>query len=461
MSAATALLDHLRSSNGDLDLITDPSLMTRYLTDATRVAGALPRFVARPRTTQAVSQILRICHAADQPIVVQGGLTGLSGGARPKEGEAVISLENMSCLAPVDPIAATVVVDAGTALQAVQDAADDAGLYFGVDIGARGSATIGGLVSTNAGGIRVLRYDMMRAHVLGVEAVLSDGTILSSLRGLMKDNSGPNLNHLFIGSEGLYGVVTKVCLRLSAKPTSERNALCAVPSITAALALLQRLRSALGPRLTAFEGIFAPVYAGVANMLGSKAPLSAGAPLYILTEVQFFGDEVAESLFETVLMQSYEEGLCEDIVISQSGRDFATIWSVRESCNEYTFSLGKLVGHDVSIPLATLSRFSQEAEFVLATTDPEAKAYVFGHLGDGNLHYVVKTECRERVSPALYELAARCGGSVTAEHGVGHDKREYLSLVRSPAELSTIRSLKMALDPKSILNRNRVIGISA
>lgn len=451
------LLERLLSSDCDLGLLTDPDQIARHLADATRRSGPVPPLVCRPKATQGVSEFLRACHDLGRPVVVQGGLTGLSGGARPMQGEVVLSLERTTEIGMVDKVSASVTVDAGVTLQALQQVAHAAGLAFGVDIGARGTATLGGMIATNAGGIRVLRYDMMRAHVLGLEVVLADGTILTSLRGLMKDNSGPNLNHMFIGSEGLFGVVTRASMRLSPKPQIETNALCAVPSVDAALVLLQRLRNALGPQLTAFEGIFASVYEGVGGMPGKSAPLAAGAPLYVLAEIQTFGSESGDDVFENVLMQAYKEGVCHDVVVSQSGREFEAIWNVRENCTEYTFSLGRLVGHDISVPLASIPAFMEVAGRTLAETDPEASAYVFGHLGDGNLHYVVKTERREAVSPALYRVAASLGGSVTAEHGVGMDKKDYLTLVRSREEIATIHSLKAALDPKAILNRGRVI----
>ncbi|MFB9949192.1 FAD-binding oxidoreductase [Rhizobium puerariae] len=454
---SVAFIERLPAGGHDLGIETDRDMMARHLADATRKPGPVPSLVARPKTTEGVSAFLKACHDAGQPVAVQGGLTGLSGGARPLEGEVVLSLERMRSLGPVDAVSATIVVEAGARLQTVQEAAESAGLCFGVDIGARGSATIGGMIATNAGGIRVLRHDMMRAQILGLEAVLADGTVLSSLRGLMKDNSGPNLNQLFIGGEGLFGVVTRACLRLSAKPAAERNALCAVPSVDSALVLLQRLRSALGPQLTAFEGIFAPVYEGISAMRRGAIPLPAGSPLYVIAEMQIFGAQAGDDVFETVLIQAYEDGLCSDIVVSRSGREFAAIWDVREGCTEFTFSLGRLTGHDISVPLRSIPAFMAEAETLLAGLDPEAGAYVFGHLGDGNLHYVVRTGRREAVSPEIYRLAARLGGSVTAEHGVGLDKKDYLSLVRSPAELATIRMLKAALDPKAILNRGRVL----
>lgn len=232
----------------------------RYREDPDGKAGVSPEFVLRPRTAGEVSDMLRLCNEAGQRLVIQGGRTGLAGGARVQPGEAVLSLEGMTSVEALDREAATIIAEAGAPLQTVQEAADAAGLLFGVDIGARGAATVGGNVATNAGGIRVLRYGMYRAQVLGLEAVLADGGILTSLKGLAKDNSGYDLSQLFIGSEGTLGVVTRACLRLHPKPATEINAFCALASLDAAIALLALLRQKLGPSLSAYEVNFAPLY---------------------------------------------------------------------------------------------------------------------------------------------------------------------------------------------------------
>lgn len=258
----------------------------RYREDPDGIAGAPPEFVLRPRTAGEVSDILRLCNAARQRLVVQGGRTGLAGAARIQPGEAVLSLERMTAIETPDREAATIIAEAGAPLQTVQDAADVAGLLFGVDIGARGTATVGGNVATNAGGIRVLRYGMYRAQVLGLEAVLADGSILTSLKGLPKDNSGYDLSQLFIGSEGTLGVVTRACLRLHPKPATEVNAFCALASLDAAIALLTLLRQKLGPLLSAYEVNFAPLYGAMVAGMDAPAPLPVGSPVYVLAEIQ-------------------------------------------------------------------------------------------------------------------------------------------------------------------------------
>ncbi len=354
-----------------------------------------------------------------------------------------------------------VIAEAGAPLQTVQQAADAAGLFFGVDIGARGTATIGGNVATNAGGIRVLRYGMFRAQVTGLEAVLADGSVLSSLRGLAKDNTGYDLGQLLVGSEGTLGVVTKACLRLHPRPAGETAAFCALPSLDAALALLARLRERAGSVLSAFEGIFPAMYEAAAGMLGPAAPLKAGAGFYVLAEIQGDDPERDTALFQDVLMAACEEGLVDDVVVSQSGREFEALWRAREGCNDFLTApenRGRVLGLDVSLPLGRMAGFMADSEAALARLDPAAGIYVFGHLGDGNLHYQVMTPLKAEAAGIVMERAAAHGGSISAEHGIGVDKKPWLHLSRSDAEIAAMRRVKRALDPNAILNRGRIFS---
>ncbi|WP_343504238.1 FAD-binding oxidoreductase [Alloyangia pacifica] len=418
------LLGRLRALPFDLGLLTDPTFCARHATDASRIALAPPSLVIRPCDTQGVSAALSACHELGQRVVVQGGLTGLSGGARVLRGEVALSLERLRFLGPVDSVAAQIEVGAGVPPQLLQDAVAEAGLVFGVDLGARGSATIGGMISTNAGGIRVLRYGMMRAQVLGVEAVLADGTVLSDMRGLEKNNAGMNLAQLFTGSEGTLGVITRARLRLHPAPDMTAVALCAVTCLEHALALLARMRRDLGPALSAFECLWPEVYAGAVGLAGQR-PLPEGAGLYLLIEMQGPSQALRPEAFETVLMAAFEDGLIADVVLAQSGREASALWHLRELCTEFSFSLGRLRPHDLSLPLAALPSFVERADARVRELDPEAQVLIYGHLGDGNLHYLVRTEQGEAVSAAVNALAAEMGGSITAEHGVGLDKRQH------------------------------------
>ncbi|MFD2055249.1 FAD-binding oxidoreductase [Mesorhizobium calcicola] len=451
------LLSALGDRLGAGGVLAGSDVDQRYRDDPDGKLGALPEAVLRPRDTAGVAAALAACNRLGQPIVVQGGRTGLTGAARVQPGEVVLSLERMT---GVDaPEAASIVAQAGATLQAVQEAADGAGLMFGVDIGARGSATVGGNVATNAGGIRVLRYGMYRAQVLGLEAVLADGSVLTSLKGLPKDNSGFDLSQLFIGSEGTLGVVTRAALRLHPKPASEVNAFCALPSLDAAITLLGLLRQKLGPLLSAYEVNFAPLYDAMVASMDMPAPLPAGSPVYVLAEIQGNEPERDGERFAEVLMQAVEDGVIEDVVVSQSPREVRALWAVREDANRVLFSIKGLIGVDISIPLARMGAFLQEADAAIHAMDAGADIYVFGHLGDGNLHYQVRTVDPAAAYDIIYRGVAAAGGGVSAEHGIGLDKKKWLHLVRSDAEIATMRRLKAALDPGNILNPGRVFDL--
>lgn len=438
------------------EMLTGADVGERYAQDATGTPGSLPELVLRPTSTAEVAHILRACDALRQPVVVQGGRTGLAGAARPLSGEVVISLERMNRIEAPDPDMMSIVAEAGVTLQSVQEAAEGAGLTFGVDIGSRGSATVGGNLATNAGGIRVLRYGMYRAQLIGLEAVLADGSILSSMRGLHKDNAGYDLGQLFVGSEGTLGVITRACLRLFPRPRSAINAFGAATSVEASIALLHCLRQHLGPSLSAYEVILNDLYRPVWELLGAAAPMPPTAPIYVLAETQGADPEIDREALQDALMAAVQEGLLSDVVVAQSGRDYRRLWGVREKCSEYLFALDSTIGLDVSLPLARMSEFLGAAGSALAAVDKDARAYVFGHLGDGNLHYIVRTARHDEVADAVLSCTAAHGGSISAEHGIGLDKKRWLRLVRSESEIAAMRRLKQALDPNLILNRDRV-----
>ncbi|MEW5422807.1 FAD-binding oxidoreductase [Amorphus sp. 3PC139-8] len=440
----------------DLGLMDEPDDLVRFAGDTSRAPASPPAFVLRPKSPAGVQAAMTLCQAFNQPLVLQGGLTGLSGAARPQTGEVALSTERLTAIEPVDVVGGRVTAEAGVPLERVQKAAEDAGLFFGVDIGARGSATVGGICSTNAGGVRVLRYGMTRDQVRGIEAVLADGSVLSDMRPLDKNNDGLDLKQLFVGSEGTLGVITRATFRLHPKPTIEKNALCAVAGPTEALALLSHLRGLLGPALSAFEGIWPNVYAGACEHIGQR-PLAPGAGLYVLVEMHGFSGTTVEDALEQALLSAYEDGLCSDIVVSQSGRDFAALWELREACPEYTLSVGKLLAHDISLPLSVIPDFMARARSCVLAIDDQADFFVFGHLGDGNLHFLVQSREEGAVKQAVNALAADFGGSISAEHGVGVLKKPYLPLVLGTDEQLAMRRIKHVLDPTDILNRGRIL----
>lgn len=453
------LLSRLERRLDRAGILAGEAIDPRYGDDLSGGGSLRPAAVFRPRHGADVAAILGVCNELGQPLVVQGGRTGLSGGARVGAGEAVLSLERMTALSPVEPAAGTVVAEAGAPLQAVQEHAEAAGFLFGVDIGARGTATIGGNIATNAGGIRVLRYGSFRAQVLGVEAVLADGSVLSSLKGLAKDNSGYDLSQLFIGSEGTLGVVTRACLRLHPKPVTQAIAFCAMPSLDAAMALLKFLRARLGTLLSGFELIFDPLMSEMARTLGLNAPVRLGAPVYVLADIQGMSPGTDETVFAEALGQAMEDGLVTDAALSQPDREFRALWALRDDCNRYLFALNSLLSLDVSLPLPRMGQFLTEAGAAQQKADPSARDYVFGHLGDGNLHYCVVTDRPDAVAGAVFRCVERAGGSISAEHGIGLDKKPYLHLSRSEAEIATMRRLKAALDPNGILNPGRIFDM--
>lgn len=456
---ADQLLSHLAARLDRAALLVGDDIDQRYMDDLSGGDRIRPGFVLRPRGTDDVVEILKACNAARQPLVVQGGRTGLAGAARVLPGEAVLSLERMTSLQDVEPMAGSVVVEAGVPLQVVQERAEAAGFVFAVDIGARGTATIGGNIATNAGGIRVLRYGNFRAQVLGLEAVLADGSVLSSLRGLAKDNSGYDLGQLFIGSEGTLGVVTRACLRLHPKPVTQAVAFCSLSSLDAAFGLLKFLRGRLGQLLAGFEVILEPLMGDMVAALGLTPPIASGAPVYVLTDIQGLSPGADEEAFAQALGQAIEDGIVEDAVLSQSDREFHTLWQLRDDCNRFLFAQGTNLGLDVSLPLPRMGAFLTAAKEAQALADPAARAYIFGHLGDGNLHYIVATEKPDDVAKAVFDCVAKAGGSISAEHGIGLDKKRYLHLTRSDAEIAAMQRLKAAFDPNNILNPGRIFDM--
>jgi FAD/FMN-containing dehydrogenase len=416
-----------------------------------------PRALVLPRSAAEVSTVLQICHTHGQPVCVQGGMTGLAGGATPGEAEVALSLERMSGIEELDRDAATITALAGTPLAVVQEAAEAAGFRCGIDLGARGSCTIGGNIATNAGGVQVLRYGMARRNVLGIEAVLADGAVVSCLNKMMKNNAGWDWTQLFIGSEGTLGVVTRVVLGLHPAPTGVQTALCALSGFPAALAVLRRAERALPAGLLAFEAMWADFYGVATGPVGLAAPLAHGAPFYLLMEAAG-----AREPFEEFLGALLAEDAITDAVVARSEEERRRIWALRESPAEYRRAMPPIIGFDVSVPLARMDAAVTELRGLLSRGWPDALPVFFGHVADSNLHLIVPVpgltkDIKRAVEDAVYAAVARHGGSVSAEHGIGRLKRPYLPLSRGAAELALLSTLKQALDPRGILNPGRVL----
>ena len=423
-----------------------------------------PLAVVRPVDAAGVSDAVLACRKAGLCYVPQGGLTGLCRGAAPEAGWVAISLERMVGIEEIDPASATMTVRAGTSLETIQKAADERGMFFPLDLGSRGSCAIGGNLSTNAGGNRVIRYGMTRELALGLEVVLPDGTIMTSLNKLIKNNAGYDLKHLFIGSEGTLGIITRVVLKLFPKPRSTMAALCAVPDYAAVLALLNAARSGLGPLLSAFEVMWPDYWDVITTRAGVRSPVGTGHGLYVLVEAQGTDEATDAPRFEAWLAELMERGLLGDAAVSQSVAQTKAFWAVRDICSEFGQLLGPHIPYDLGLDVAGMDEFVRRCKAALATGIPGCDSVYYGHIGDGNLHLVswvpgspVDQQPKEAMDRIVYGLVREMGGSVSAEHGIGTLKKKWLGHARSEAEISLMRTLKAALDPDGLLNPGKVI----
>jgi len=433
----------------------------RYLVDVKGTRGAVPLAVLRPADTAQVSRALAICHAAAIPVVTHGGRTGLVQSHLPCDGEVVLSTERMNTIESIDADSGLATVQSGVVLQALQERLDAAGLMFPLDLGARGSCTVGGNIATNAGGNRVIRYGMTRDLVVGLEAVLADGTVLDGLKPLIKNNTGVDLKQLFIGSEGILGVVTRAVLRLAPRPGERTVALCALDGFEQVRALLRQARQRLGGELTAFEVMWDSYFARAVRVEGRPAPLPPGQPFYALVEASSAAAGGAANL-ETLLQQVLEEGTVSDAVIAKSGAENEALWKLRDLSVEVSRTLAPMVPFDVSLAIADMEAFVARFEAAVRAIDPRCDTVVYGHLGDGNLHLAVHQppqlpQAYQSIQEAVYALVGEYGGSISAEHGIGVAKREFLPHSRSREEIAAMHALKNALDPKHLLNRGRVL----
>jgi FAD/FMN-containing dehydrogenase len=418
--------------------------------------------LVRPASTEQVAAVLRLCHARGQTVVAHGGLTGLVNGADADRGDIILSLEAMTTIERVDVAGRSLRAQAGVKLGAVQRAAEDHGLVFPLDLGARDSATVGGNISTNAGGLRVLRYGMMRNLVLGIEAVLADGTVLTSLNRMLKNNAGYDLKQLFIGSEGTLGVVTRAELRLVSRTRSQETLLAACPSFDGLVDVLNRLDSGLGGQLAAFEALWGNYYDyNTAPPAANLPPLARGAPFYAIAETLGGDPETDRARLETVLGEALEAGSLSDVTLANSEHERRAIWNIREDVWQVK-NIAPLLTFDVSLPIETMKDYADHVTDSVRAFAGDNRSFIFGHLADGNLHIAVAAgddaATRARVEELVYRPLAAIGGSVSAEHGIGLEKRAYLPLSRSAAEISTMRLLKNALDPKGILNPGKVFA---
>ncbi|MDP7429569.1 MAG: FAD-binding oxidoreductase [Alphaproteobacteria bacterium] len=458
------LFDRLKEAVGPAGFIAGDDVGPRYFTDVADKLGPKPNLVLRPASTAEVSEILALCHAAGQPLVPQGGMTGLVGAGLPAEGEVVLSLERLNAIEEIDTESSTMTVGAGTVLQTIQEQAGAKGFSFPLDLGARGSCTIGGNLSTNAGGNRVIRYGMARDLVLGLEAVLADGSVVGNLNKLIKNNTGYDLRQLFIGSEGTLGVITRVTLRLYPKPASQTVALCGLDDFAQVIRFLRHMQNAFSGGISAFEVMWQSYFSEALKVTGQRPPFADPHPFYALTEVLGGSPERDREAFEYALASAFDSGLINDAVVAKSLAEVVELWQLRDASSEVTRNLAPVLGYDVSIPASRMVAFAEVLTASIDELHPGNKTVIFGHVGDGNLHITTTAgasdpEQSDAVNNLVFKLTAANQGSISAEHGIGILKRPYLSYSRSEADITLMRTLKTALDPKGILSPGRIFEI--
>ena len=414
----------------------------------------------RPGSTDEVSQVLKFCNDVGQAVVPVGGMSGLAGGHMSTGSDIMLSLERMNKIESINGQGRTMTVQAGTILQAVQERAADSGLMFPLDLGARASCTIGGNIATNAGGVRVLRYGMMRDLVLGLEVVLADGTIISSMSGLMKNNTGYDIRQYFPGSEGTLGVVTRAILRLYEAPAGVETALLAVSSWDHVMGLLRYLDAALAGRLVAFEVLWRNYYELNTGQFSDLAPpLSATAPYYILIDVLASDIEKSRAELEALIMTCLEQNQVVDAILANSESERLKIWQIRENFDPVRRKYPLHYSYDISLPIHAMEDYIESARAQLTRRFQEAELFAYGHVGDGNLHLFVIPGAENRhddVDEIIYGSLRNRGGSISAEHGIGLDKKRFLAYSRSEAEIDLMRRMKAMMDPRNILNPGKL-----
>lgn len=462
IDASERCVASLRVALGNEAVLAGADIPARNFSDWSNYPPSRPLAVVRPADPAGVATAMRIAADHRVAVVPQGGLTGLCGGARADEAAIALSLERLTGVEEIDAAAATMTVRAGTPLEVVQRAADEAGFFCPLDLGARGSCAIGGNLSTNAGGNRVIRYGMARDMVLGIEAVLPDGTLMTGLNKMIKNNAGYDLKHLFIGSEGTLGIITRIVLRLYPKPACTMVALCGVPDYRAVTALLAAARKGLGPLLSAFEVMWPDYWRVVTGVPGMRSPLAGAHGFYVLVEAQGGDAEGDPGRFQSWLESLADSGVVDDAAVARSLADAASFWSVRDAAAEIGAAIGVHLSFDIGLPVGAMDDYAQACRSRLEAAFPGCVALFYGHIGDGNMHIVVRVPGRdpqpeEEVDDIVYGLVREFGGTVSAEHGIGLLKKRWLAHARSPEEIGLMRLLKRAIDPNNILNPGKVL----
>ena len=463
-------LDEVERRVGARGWTIDRERIRPHVAETWGTARGRSQLLLRPADTQQVAALLALCHEAGVPVVPQGGNTGLVGGGVPDDSGdmVVLSLSRLNRIRAIDPLNDTITVEAGCVLETVQNAAADANRLFPLALGSQGSAQIGGNLSSNAGGIEVLRHGMARALVLGLEVVLADGRIWDGLRALRKDNTGYDLKQLFIGAEGTLGVITAAVLRLVPRPRERQTAWLGLASPEVAVALLALFRERLGETVGAFELMAGPAVDLVLRYLpGARLPLPEPAPWYVLAEVAWSFEDGLAARLEQALEAALQQNLIQGGVIAASEAQRKAIWALRENPTDAMAHEGAVLRHDVAVPVSRVPELIARGAVQLGRRVPGVRIMPFGHLGDGNVHYnLLQPEAmaaeafialKDEVQREVFDLVAALGGTISAEHGIGRLKRAELAARKSTIELALMRQIKQTLDPKGILNPGAVL----
>lgn len=467
----TTLLARLAAIVGDKNVLVDEAAKAPFLQDWLGKYRGTAAAVVRPGGTGEVASVLAACREAGISVVPQGGNTSMSGGATPDPaGRAIVlSLTRMNRIRDVDPVGNTITVDAGVVLAAVQEAAKAAGRFFPLSLGAEGSCTIGGNLATNAGGVAVLRYGTMRELTLGLEVAFADGRVWDGLKALRKDNTGYSLRDLFVGSEGTLGIITGAVLKLFPEPKARATAFVSLRDTSAALSLLARVRERCGDRLTAFEFITGDCLTLVLRHVADvRLPFPQVPPAAVLVELSDSDDDSAlGARLEAALVDAAGAEIILDAAVAQGATQARSFWRLREGISEALVREGRAAKHDVSVPVAQMADFIVAADAAVAAAAPGIRPIVFGHLGDGNLHYnLLKAENTNdadfaAIAPVLtrivHDETARCRGSISAEHGIGQLRVADMSRYKAPIELDLMNAVKAVFDPTGLLNPGKLL----
>ncbi|WP_338665467.1 FAD-binding oxidoreductase [Pararoseomonas sp. SCSIO 73927] len=465
----TDLAERLRAALPEGTVLTADTDREAYLLEERSLYRGQAPIVLRPRSTEEVATAVRLCAEAGVPVVPQGGNTGLVGGTVTAAHEVLLSLGRMNGIEEVDPVNFTMTVEAGCVLASIQEAAERAGRLFPLSLGAQGSAQIGGNLASNAGGINVLRYGNARDLVLGLEVVLADGRVWNGLRALHKDNTGYALKHLFVGSEGTLGIITRAVLKLFPRLTDRTVAFCALRDPADALTLLSLARDRAGEAVTAFELMSELSVEIVARHAGGQDPMQERHPWYALIELAGSGhDGSLRPVLEGILEEAFERGTLADAVVAESGAQYAALWRLREGIPEAQKKEGGSIKHDVSVPVSRVPAFLRRAGEAAAEALPGVRVCAFGHLGDGNIHYNLTQPIGmekaafmaewEQMNAIVHDIVVELGGSISAEHGIGLLKAGELRRYKDPVEMDLMRRMRDALDPARLLNPGKMLG---